>query len=91
VSLAAGRLGRSLRYPVETGSNLTDRGVMFRSLHEGIQTTTSTRRLIFYIFAALRISNGTSALRGRPWAGMPPCPAWLGGPRWTFVAQLPEI
>ncbi|GAA3831572.1 hypothetical protein GCM10022226_60850 [Sphaerisporangium flaviroseum] len=32
---------------------LADRGVAFASLHEGIDTSTSTGRLVFHIFAAL--------------------------------------
>jgi len=47
------RLGRSLRHLVETVNALAERGVAFASLHEGIDTTTSTGRLIFHIFAAL--------------------------------------
>jgi DNA invertase Pin-like site-specific DNA recombinase len=47
------RLGRSLRHLVETVNALADRGVAFASLHEGIDTSTSTGRLIFYIFGAL--------------------------------------
>src|SRR5664280_2530012 len=43
------RLGRSLRHLVETVNGLAERGVAFRSLHEGIDTTTSTGRLIFHI------------------------------------------
>jgi DNA invertase Pin-like site-specific DNA recombinase len=47
------RLGRSLRHLVETVNTLAGRGVAFASLREGIDTTTSTGRLIFHIFAAL--------------------------------------
>jgi DNA invertase Pin-like site-specific DNA recombinase len=47
------RLGRSLRHLVETVNALAERGVAFASLHEGIDTTTSTGRLVFHIFAAL--------------------------------------
>ena len=47
------RLGRSLRHLVKTVNALAERGVAFASLHEGIDTTTSTGRLIFHIFAAL--------------------------------------
>ena len=47
------RLGRSLRHLVETVNALAGRGVAFASLHEGIDTTTGTGRLIFHIFAAL--------------------------------------
>ena len=38
---------------METVNALVGRGVAFASLHEGIDTTTSTGRLIFHIFAAL--------------------------------------
>lgn len=47
------RLGRSLRHLVEAVAALQDRGVGFRSLHENIDTTTSTGRLTFHVFAAL--------------------------------------
>lgn len=47
------RLGRSLKHLVETVNDLDERGIGFRSIHENIDTTTSTGRLIFHIFAAL--------------------------------------
>ncbi len=47
------RLGRSLRHLVDTVAGLQERRVGFRSLHESIDTTTSTGRLVFHIFAAL--------------------------------------
>jgi DNA invertase Pin-like site-specific DNA recombinase len=47
------RLGRSLRHLIETVSTLEDRGVGFKSLQESIDTTTSTGRLVFHVFAAL--------------------------------------
>lgn len=47
------RLGRSLKHLMETVSALEERGVGFRSLHESIDTTTSTGRLVFHIFGAL--------------------------------------
>ncbi len=47
------RLGRSLKHLIETVQLLDDRGVGFKSLHESIDTTTSTGRLVFHIFAAL--------------------------------------
>jgi len=69
------RLGRSLRHLVETVNALADRGVAFASLHEGIDTATSTGRLVFHIFAALaefereliaeRAAVGRAAARAR--------------------------
>ncbi len=69
------RLGRPLRHLVETVNALADRGVAFASLHEGIDTTTSTGRLVFHIFAALaefereliaeRAAVGRAAARAR--------------------------
>jgi DNA invertase Pin-like site-specific DNA recombinase len=69
------RLGRSLRHLVETVNALAGRGVAFASLNEGIDTTTSTGRLVFHIFAALaefereliaeRAAVGRAAARAR--------------------------
>jgi DNA invertase Pin-like site-specific DNA recombinase len=47
------RLGRSLKHLVETVSSLQERGVGFRSLQENIDTTTSSGKLFFHLFAAL--------------------------------------
>lgn len=47
------RMGRSLRHLVESVADLQARGVGFRSIHESIDTTTSTGKLVFHIFAAL--------------------------------------
>jgi len=41
------RLGRSLPHLIETVTELSKRGVGFRSLTEGIDTTTSGGRLVF--------------------------------------------
>jgi len=69
------RLGRSLRHLVDTVSGFEERGVGFRSLHESIDTTTSTGRLVFHLFAALaeferdlivdRTQAGLAAARSR--------------------------
>lgn len=69
------RLGRSLRHLVETVSGFEERGIGFRSLHESIDTTTSTGRLVFHIFCALaeferdlivdRTQAGLAAARAR--------------------------
>jgi DNA invertase Pin-like site-specific DNA recombinase len=47
------RLGRSVQHLVETVNGLAARGVGFRSLTEGIDTTTNGGKLVFHIFAAL--------------------------------------
>jgi len=47
------RLGRSMKHLVETVTNLGDRGVGFRSLTEGVDTTTTGGTLVFHLFGAL--------------------------------------
>lgn len=47
------RLGRSLKDLLAIVSNLERRQIGLRSLHENIDTTTPTGKLIFHIFAAL--------------------------------------
>jgi DNA invertase Pin-like site-specific DNA recombinase len=47
------RLGRSMPDLVATVDALRERGVGFRSLTEGIDTTTATGKLVFNIFASL--------------------------------------
>jgi len=47
------RLGRSLSHLVQTVKNLGEKGVMFMSLKENIDTSTPTGKLVFHIFAAL--------------------------------------
>ncbi|MGB6057611.1 MAG: recombinase family protein [Microthrixaceae bacterium] len=47
------RLGRSVRHLIETVNNFEERSVGFKSLQETIDTTTSTGKLTFHVFAAL--------------------------------------
>jgi len=47
------RLGRSVRHLTDTVNTLAERGIGFRSLTEGIDTTTPAGKLVFHIFAAL--------------------------------------
>lgn len=48
------RLGRSMSHLVSIVENLRERGIHFKSLHDGIiDTTTASGELIFHIFAAL--------------------------------------
>jgi len=47
------RLGRTMAHLIETVRDLDDRGIGFRSLTEGIDTTTSGGTLVFHLFGAL--------------------------------------
>jgi DNA invertase Pin-like site-specific DNA recombinase len=47
------RLGRSLKDLISTMTDLSERGIGFKSLTEQIDTTTSGGKLIFHIFGAL--------------------------------------
>ena len=47
------RLGRSLRHLIEVINKLMDEGMYFMSLQEKIDTTSTSGKLIFHIFAAL--------------------------------------
>ncbi len=47
------RLGRSMRHLIDTVRDLDQRGIGFRSLTEGIDTTTSGGTLVFHLFGAL--------------------------------------
>src|SRR3954454_511495 len=77
------RLARSMRQLLTTVDSLEARGIGLRSLHENIDTTSATGRLIFHIFASLgqfevellrertRIALAASRARGRV-GGRPP-------------------
>jgi len=47
------RLGRSMKHLVETVTDLGDRSVGFKSLTEGVDTTTTGGTLVFHLFGAL--------------------------------------
>src|SRR5215212_11035550 len=47
------RLGRSLPHLIETVTELSQRGISFRSLTGQIDTTTSGGKLVFHVFGAL--------------------------------------
>jgi DNA invertase Pin-like site-specific DNA recombinase len=69
------RLGRSLKDLIEWVNYLEKEKVALRSLHESIDTTTPTGKLIFYLFGALaefernliveRTNAGLTAARAR--------------------------
>ena len=47
------RLGRSMQHLIETVIDLKAKGVGFRSITEGVDTTTSGGTLVFHLFGAL--------------------------------------
>ncbi|WP_436664514.1 recombinase family protein (plasmid) [Alicyclobacillus acidoterrestris] len=69
------RLGRSLKHLIEVVTELSERGVGFKSLQENIDTTTPGGKLIFHVFGALaefereiireRTNAGLNAARAR--------------------------
>ena len=69
------RLGRTLKHLIATITDLSDKGIGFRSLQENMDTTTSGGKLIFHIFGALaeferevikeRTNAGLQAARAR--------------------------
>ena len=73
------RLGRNLRHLIATVNDLAAAGVGFRSLTEGIDTTTPSGRLTFHLFGALaeferelireRTAAGLAAARARGRSG----------------------
>lgn len=63
------RLGRSLRNLIEVVGELEARGIGLKSLHEAIDTSTSTGRLVFQIFGALAEFE-RNLIRERTMAGL---------------------
>jgi DNA invertase Pin-like site-specific DNA recombinase len=63
------RLARSLKQFIETVEDLEARKIGFRSLTESIDTTTSSSRLVFHIFASLAEFE-RSIIRERTTAGL---------------------
>ncbi len=63
------RLGRSLKHLIQLIEDLADKGVGFKSLTEGMDTTTSGGRLIFSIFGALAEFE-RALIRERTMAGL---------------------
>jgi DNA invertase Pin-like site-specific DNA recombinase len=69
------RLGRSIRDLIDWVNHLEEEGIGFKSLQESIDTTTSSGKLVFHLFAALaefernlireRTNAGLAAARAR--------------------------
>ncbi len=47
------RLGRTLKHLIATITDLSDKGIGFKSLQENMDTTTSGGKLIFHIFGGI--------------------------------------
>jgi Resolvase, N terminal domain len=88
VVVALDRLGRSLSGVIRTVETLTERGVLLRSLREGIDYSTPTGRMLAGIFAALAAaSEGTPAgLTGTTFA-----PGTPGAPRPVSIPSPPSV
>jgi DNA invertase Pin-like site-specific DNA recombinase len=82
------RLGRSLRHLIELIGELERRRLGFRSLTEGIDTTTSSGRLVFHIFGAIAEFE-RQLIRERTQAGLKAARARgrLGGRRPVMTEQ----
>lgn len=90
------RLGRNLRHLITTISELKERGVGFKSLQEGMDTSTPMGMMIFHVFGALaeferdlireRVIAGMEAARARGRLGGRP--GKLTKARWEMVRDL---
>ncbi len=67
--VALDRLGRSLRYLIDTVTALDERGVGFCSLRKSIDTTTAGGRLVLDLFGALAQFE-REIIRDRTWTGL---------------------
>lgn len=91
------RLGRSLSHLLSIVNILKDRQVAFRSLTEGMDTSTASGELLFHVFGALaqyeraliqeRVVAGLAAARRRGRIGGRP-PAIVGEKRDAIIAAL---
>jgi DNA invertase Pin-like site-specific DNA recombinase len=63
------RLGRSLKHLIEVVGQLEERGIAFRSITEGMDTTTPGGKLVFHLFGALSEFE-RSIIRERTRAGL---------------------
>lgn len=80
------RLGRSLSHLLSFVNTLKEKQVAFRSLTEGMDTTTSSGELLFHVFGALaqyekaltkeRVIAGLAAAKRRGRIGGDPLPLW---------------
>lgn len=87
------RLGRSFRELLEMTDNMQDRGIGFRSLTEGFDTTKPAGKLLFHMLGALaEFERGLIAERTRD--GMAEAKAqgrMLGAPKWFTKERQAEF
>ena len=93
------RLGRSLSHLLAIVNQLKDKQVAFRSLTEGMDTTTASGELLFHVFGALaqyeralireRVVAGLASARRRGRTGGRP-PAIVGEKLDTIIAALDD-
>src|SRR3954452_8213548 len=86
------RLGRSLPHLIETIGGLAARHIVFKSLTESIDTTTSGGKLIFHIFGALAEFE-REIIRERTQAGLQSARARgrRGGPKYKLTDKQVAI
>jgi DNA invertase Pin-like site-specific DNA recombinase len=75
VVASLGRLSRSVQDLIPLVVGLRDRGIGFKTLHEGLDTTAPDGRLIFDVFAALAECSASSSSKAPTRASPPPGPA----------------
>ena len=73
------RLSRSLKDLIDLVSQLEARGIGLKSLHESIDTTSSSGKLIFHVFGALAEFE-RNLIRERTQAGLPAAPTTQKSP-----------
>ena len=73
------RLARSMRQLLTTVDTLQARGIGLRSLHENIDTTSATGRLVLHIFAALGHSRWSFCVSARELPWRPAAPVAVSG------------
>lgn len=79
------RLGRSLSHLLSIVTTLKDRQVAFRSLTEGMDTTTTSGELLFHVFGAL-VQCERALIHERVIAGL--AAAIVGVKRTTLIETL---
>lgn len=82
------RAGRSLRHLIDVANDLSARGVGLRSLHENLDTSSSSGKLVFHVFGALAEFE-RDIIRERSKAGLEAARARgrVGGRRFSLTEE----